>query len=293
MRHEACRQPEHPARPQPLLRPDRRRAGATRVLRSALYNEIWRPQGLHTRIEAIVKDSGGQTLGSLVLYRAPGDPGFRRDDEQLLTQASVYIARGLQAGLQAMPPGDFANATRRRASLNLGPRGELVHLSTEALKLLMLAHGGVTPETVTRSPRREDFGTLNLLWQHHERGRGMSREGLSLTIENAWGRFIFDSDTMAPVDTGDRPVIHVGIQHFEPRVVAVRRSLDPLPLSPAQREVCALLRQGCSPSEISAVLSVAPSTVADHLRKIYAKLEVHSAGELASRLRDLESQTSA
>ena len=170
----------------------------------------------------------------------------------------------------------------------LAVRGEV-----EQAKSLLLSHGGVTPESVTRSPRREDFGTLNLLWQHHERGRGLSREGLSLSIENAWGRFVFDSDTMAPIDAGDRPLIHVGIQHFEPRTVAVRRSLDRLPLSPAQREVCALVRQGHTPGEIGAALSVAPSTVTDHLRKIYAKLDVHSAGELATRLRDLEARAGA
>jgi DNA-binding CsgD family transcriptional regulator len=168
-----------------------------------------------------------------------------------------------------------------------------MHLSADALKLLLLAHGGVTPESVTRSPRREDFATLNLLWQHHERGRGMSREALSLTIENAWGRFIFDSDTLSPLDAGEHPMTHVGIQHLEPRVVAVRRSLDSLPLSPAQREVCALVRQGHTLGEISGVLSVAPSTVTDHLRKIYAKLDVHSVSELASRLRELELRTTA
>ncbi len=255
--------------------------------RSSLYNEIWRPQGLHTRIEAIVRGARGQTLGSLVLYRAPGDPRFKRNDELMLAQAVAYVARGLEAGQEAAQPVDFVSNSERRASLNLGPRGELMHLSAGAMKLLMLAHGGVTPESLTKGPRREDFGTLNLLWQHHERGRGLSREGLSLTIENAWGRFIFDSDAMDPLSAGDLPMIHVGIQQFEPRVVAVRRALDRLPLSPAQREVCALLHQGRSQSEISTALSVAPSTVADHVRKIYAKLDVHSVLELTSRLRDL------
>lgn len=254
--------------------------------RSALYNDIWRPQGLHTRIEAIVRGERGQPLGSLVLYRAAGDPKFKRNDEEMLAQAAVYVARGLVAGQRSMLTDDFVSSQHGRASLNLGAHGELLHLSPDALKLLLLAHGGVTPEGVSKTPRREDFGTLNLLWQHHERGRGMSREGLSLTIENAWGRFLFDSDAMAPLNHGDPPLIHVGIQHLEPRIVAVRRALDRLPLSPAQREVCALLQEGRSQAEISAALSVAPSTVADHVRKIYTKLDVHSVGELSLRLRD-------
>lgn len=261
--------------------------------RSALYNEIWRPQGLHTRVEVIVRGSGGQPLGSLVLYRAPGDPRFTADEERVLAQAAVYVARGVEAGQKAALSDDFNANLRRRAALNLGPQGELMHLSPEALKLLLLAHGGVTPHSVSKRPRREDFATLDMLWQHHLRGRGMSREGLSLTIENTWGRFIFDSEAMVPVSGSVAPMIHVGIQHFEPRVVALRRTLDQLPLSPAQREVCALLHSGLSQAEISETLSVAPSTVADHVRKIYAKLDIHSIGELSKRIGDLGMRSAA
>lgn len=255
--------------------------------RSALYNEIWRPQGLHTRVEAIVKSTRGQPLGSLVLYRAPGDRRFTKDDERTLAQASVYVARGLEAGQVAASPDDYVAGAQRRAALNLGPRGELMHLSPDALKMLMLAHGGVTPESVTKLPRREDFGTLNLLWQHHERGRGMSREGLVLTIENSWGRFTFQSEAMISVNGVEAPLVHVGIQHFEPGIVSLRRALDRLPLSPTQREVCAMLHRGCSQAQISTALSVAPSTVADHVRKIYAKLDVHSVGELTTHIQSL------
>jgi len=261
--------------------------------RSALYNEIWRPQGLHARIEAIVRGTRGQLLGSLVLYRSAGEARFTQDEERLLAQAAAYVSRGLEAGQEAILSGQFADGPKRRAALNLGPGGELLHLSLDALKLLMLAHGGVTPENVTRSPRRQDFATLNLLWQHHERGRGMSREGLSLTIENAWGRFIFDSDAMASLDGAEAPLIHVGIQHLEPRIVALRRALNELPLSPAQREVCALMDHGMSQAEIASELAIAPSTVTDHVRKIYAKLDVHSVGELTARIRESGKRTSA
>ena len=259
--------------------------------RSALYNEIWRPQGLHTRLEAIVKGLRAQPLGSLVLYRAPGDPRFTLEDERVLAQAAVYVARGLEAGQLADAPTDYSEVLQRHAAVLLSHKGDLVHLSSHAVKLLMLAHGGVTPEAVTRTPRREDFATLNLLWQHHERGRGLSREGLSLTIENAWGRFVFDSEPLAAADGNSGALVHVGLRHYEPRTVTLRRALDRLPLSPAQREVCALLERGHSQSEIAVALSVAASTVADHVRKIYSKLDVHSAAELSTRIRDIGAQT--
>ena len=40
--------------------------------RSPLYNEIWRPQGLHTRLEDALRGRDGALVGSLVLYRDPG-----------------------------------------------------------------------------------------------------------------------------------------------------------------------------------------------------------------------------
>jgi DNA-binding NarL/FixJ family response regulator len=89
---------------------------------------------------------------------------------------------------------------------------------------------------------------------------------------------------MVAVNGVAAPLVHVGIQHVEPGIVSLRRALDRLPLSAAQREVCALLHRGYSQAQISAALSVAPSTVADHVRKIYSKLDVHSVSELTAHI---------
>lgn len=61
--------------------------GSTRgFFGSVLCNEIWRPQGFHTRLEAAVRGRQGRLIGSLVLYRGPGDPRFTRDDERRLAR---------------------------------------------------------------------------------------------------------------------------------------------------------------------------------------------------------------
>jgi DNA-binding CsgD family transcriptional regulator len=70
-------------------------------------------------------------------------------------------------------------------------------------------------------------------------------------------------------------------------VVAWRRALAGLHLSIAQTEVCALLRAGYTQQQIGAALGVAPSTVADHVRKIYGRLDVHSVRELCARVDEL------
>lgn len=244
--------------------------------RSALYNEIWRPQGLHTRVEALVRTPRGRTLGSLVLYRGPQDPKFTREHELLAQQAAAYLARGLEQAEPLAGAMEFAATPTRRAHVTLDAQGRIAHVSTDALKLLMLAHGGVTPQAVSRVPRREDFASLNALWR--------CPEDRKATVDNAWGRFVFETEAMWPVQPGQAPLLQVAIGHFEPQLVTLRRALDRLPLSATQREVCALVWRGDSQAQIARELNVAATTVADHVRKIYAKLDVHSAKELVARI---------
>jgi DNA-binding CsgD family transcriptional regulator len=112
------------------------------------------------------------------------------------------------------------------------------------------------------------------------RNRGRPRAAVSLTVENRWGRFNFEAEPLAGVDPSVPSTILVTICHDEPRAVALRRALDALPLSVVQKEVCKLLHGGYTRGEIAKALAIAPSTVADHVKKVYGKLDVHSTSEL-------------
>ena len=253
--------------------------------RSALYNEIWRPQGLHTRLESIVKDARGKPLGSLVLYRGKGDPDFNREEERLLSDIVPYVARGLES--ESTMALDFVQRRERHAVLSLAADGSLTHLSDDAHKMLLLSHGGITPETAGRAPTSGDFPTLALLAEQIRRHQRASRQHVALTVDNAWGRFVFEAEPMSAAVRGAATAIHVSIQHQEPRAIAWRRALSGLHLSIAQTEVCALLRAGYTQPQIAAALCIAPSTVADHVKKIYSRLDVHSSRELCSRIDEL------
>jgi hypothetical protein len=87
--------------------------------RSALCNEIWRPQGLHTRLEAVVKGRKGTPLGSLVLYRGKREQSFNRHDEQLLAQVARYVAHGIDNAPQGLASGDILSRHDRRVMLSL------------------------------------------------------------------------------------------------------------------------------------------------------------------------------
>lgn len=250
--------------------------------RSALYNEIWRPQQLHTRIEAIVRGVQDTPLGSLVIYREAGDPAFTREDEALLANLVPYIARGLEG--ETRLPQSFTERRERRAVLSLSDTGELLHLSRDAHKLLLLAHGGITPESASQSPDPTRFPTLGVLVDQIRRNDGASNRQVAFTIDNAWGRFVFEAEPLLAASVQGGPAIHVTIAHHEPAPITWHRALDASGLTIAQKEVCTLLKAGYSQPEIAALLTVAPSTVADHVKKIYARLDVHSVQALCARL---------
>ena len=254
----------------------------SRFYRSALYNEIWRPQRLHSRIEAIVRNARGEPLGSLVLYRDKGDPPFTVSEERLLAAQLPYVARALEAS--TVLPRDFVERRERRAFLHLSPEGRLAHVSQDAHKLLLLAHGGITPQSASREPDAADYPTLALLAQQIRGNVGASNRQVGIAVENAWGRFLFEAEPLVSIAGGDAPMIHVSIQHGEPRPIAMRRALDGLALTIAQKEVCALLKAGYSRPQIAAALCVAPSTVTDHVKKIYTRLDVHNVRDLCARL---------
>ncbi len=63
---------------------------------------------------------------------------------------------------------------------------------------------------------------------------------------------------------------------------------SPDPLTEREPEVLQLLAEGLSNKEIAGKLVVAPSTVKQHLKNIYGKLDVHSRTQAVARGRELE-----
>lgn len=251
--------------------------------RSALYNEIWRPQRLKTRIEAIIRRHDGAPLGSLVLYRGPGDKKFTAAEEHLLERIAPYVARGLTAGASARDDGTIAGAPSSLAFVCLGDDGQLTHLSEDAHRLLLLAHGEVTPDRASQRPSVASFPALVTVWRQW-RMQGQTSDGSTVQVRNAWGQFLFAGCGLRAAEAHGGLRLHVTIQHFELETVALRRAVSTFDMTPVQQEVCLLMHAGHSQTAISELLKVSSSTIVDHVRKIYTKLDVHSANEFVATI---------
>ncbi len=256
---------------------------------SALYNEIWRPQGFHTRLEAVVRTATGLLVGSLVLYRAPGDARFTQDDEQGLAAVLPDIAAALSCHGPAVADDRHVPSHQPPESLLLTLDGALCHASPGAHAMLLMAEGGASRDTLSR-PLDALAGNLlpMLLARLRERARSPLLQATapppSITHETAAGQFVAHGAVLRPFSGSGAPLAQVTLRRMEPHRVALARALRALPLTPGQMAVCRELYHGRSHQDIGRRLQVAPATVVDHARKAYDRLEVRSTLELRAKL---------
>ena len=272
-----------------------------RFFDSALYHEIWRPQGFHTRLEAVLRGNGGRLLGSLVLYRAPGDARFTAADEQRLATVLPAFAAGLEALGQARADEPHVPGPEPAETLLLTLQGTLCHASPGAHRLLLMAEGGagrdslstpldllanrLVPMLLTRLRQRaqDTPGQSGQSSQSGQSGHSLAPPP-SITHETAAGQFLATGLLLRPLQRGSEALAQITLRRLEPHRVALDRALRALPLTPGQMAVCRELYHGRSHAQISGQLGVAPATVVDHVRKVYQTLDLRSTLELRARV---------
>lgn len=248
---------------------------------STFYNEIVRPAGYH-HMGAVPIREQGQALGLLVLDRGPKDAAYQSKDKTLLERLAPFIAHGMHA-----VPVQYPLVEHPENGLIILDRHKRVqHLSQRARHLLFLCRRPqITPDSardtsLTIPPELEHMvdrldtiyhntpASAPPVWRH----------------QNPWGGFIFRAHWLDAVNGPDTGAIGVTIQYQEPLALKVMRLAGNLALTPKQVQVCALLCAGHSYQKIAQRQQVSNNTVADHVRKLFAKFEVTNRNEMLAKL---------
>lgn len=249
------------------------------LLESMVYAEVWRPIGLRHSLELTASD-GTRGWGSVQLQRPLGAPPFTEGSHGKIAGLSRHIAHALTIPC----PADVQHADDgHSAILVVDETGKLLLESADALRIISLAGG----ESIAFSRTSHLPAWLNPLILNFRRlWHGGVTEPSMLRRRNAAGLFSFKAYRF---DGGsslqDRIMIALYVEHYPPLALRVETLGFSLGLSERQRELCCALITGSSHGTIAGRMSVKESTIVDHVREVYRKLDVHSRDELRRKFR--------
>ncbi|MGU7773130.1 LuxR C-terminal-related transcriptional regulator [Burkholderia sp. MR1-5-21] len=249
------------------------------LLSSAMYADLWQPVSMRHCLELTATD-GTRGWGSLQLSRAPGSPPFSEKNHRDLEPIARHLAHALSRPVQA--PLHEAEGCLS-AIVVVDDTGRLLLHNADSIRMLSLATG--EPLAFYRHDRLPDWlmpllSNVNRIW------RGYPAPPATLERRNTAGRFRFKAYRFADAGALRRDfAIVVYIEHFPPLELEIERLGFQFGLTERQRQLCTQLVLGRSHSEIARGFALRDSTVVDHVRKIYRKLNVHNHDELRSVFR--------
>ncbi len=254
------------------------RATRGRPTDSRRFREVLAPVGLGREMRAVLRDRGS-VWGGLVLFRSSNDPDFSDDDVTLMVEVGADLARAVRRCLLHSEHEHRDNADGPGvAMLTVDDTDVAFDMASRAVGRWLedIPDGRVQPSgipltvvTLARRALRSEVAAADL------RLRGRSGRWLTLYAE------VVEPGTPQPRPTTGRVslVIEPTRPHELAQVIA-----DAYALTPREREVARLVVAGHTNREIATMLWLSVYTVQDHLKAIFAKLDVRNRAQLTSRM---------
>ncbi len=249
------------------------------------FAEALKPFNHHFLLNMPVQGQVG-ILGAMQLYRcAKEHPSFNLSEQHQLKLLSSDIALGVQSNRNQRgvfaESGDSAMIVCNRA-------GKVLYMSRLGEDLLFLAsHASVSPDRWSWYSDQEAAGLVSYLCQKliDSNSSTTAAAGTSDVLQNNWGRFCFHVDWLQPIFSQHEQRIGITLQRQVPLALRLAEAIHAMPLSPRQKQVCQLMSYGCSNQSIADRMKLSAYTIADYVKAIYEKLEVHNRDELLDRLK--------
>jgi len=232
------------------------------------YREAMRPYGLGDELRAALL-TAGTCWGLLCLHRAQGTTGFTRRDAALLTLVAPHVAHALRRAL-IIEQAKVADTWNGPGVILLEPDGTL-RTSTAAGSHWLEQLADLDQP---RSPRLPTVvaGVVERLRSQQDPGRGVARartrtpSGQWLTVHAAQFDDVAGSVAVIVEPTGPAELAPVLIAAYG--------------LTRREAEVARALLVGISRKAIATQLHLSLFTVNDHIKGVFNKTGVSSAGQL-------------
>jgi DNA-binding CsgD family transcriptional regulator len=249
-----------------------------------LCNLVMRNNDHHCLYAPVLKEY--KLVGILNLCRPRQQKSFDNQEQALFSRVLPYVAQALKATGQQ----DIRYCQNGSSGMMiLDTQGKILFLSDEAKLLLALACHSIL--SVDASVFEVDMtAKLVQLCRNLEADfRGKRVTPPSWCHNGPNGRFLFNTYWLKGENHKSGNLVGITIEHQEPLMLKILRAMRNLPLSPTQKEVAMLITQGVSSEKIGEHLHIKPSTVKDHIGKIFTKLDIHHREELLPKLQALYS----
>lgn len=232
---------------------------------STRYREVLEPSGIPHELRGAF-NSRGRTWGAVHLARVEGQPDFSETDVKVLARIATGVAEGIRASLRF----DAARSGQTGPGMIvLGPRDEVELMTAPVRELLTELQLANTPE--------ETIPTAVLAVAHSARV-AVRATTVAVPGRNGW---MTVHASLPEGRAGGRVAIVID-RAAGAQSTALR--LETYGVTAREREVAALVAQGCSYAEIATALVISPYTVQDHIKNLFEKTGVGSRRELVARI---------
>jgi DNA-binding CsgD family transcriptional regulator len=251
--------------------------------RSELYNLLWRPASQHHMMLAHI-EINKMLVGRLFLYRPKTGKAFNSAEHVLFLQLLPYVVHAVNQPPQLPVEYELSGDA---GLIVADSKGQIIYLTHRAKLLLLQANQQDNQGFVFNSIKLPPC-LLRLCQNLEAIFANKNAPPPVVTHNNVFGRFVFRAYWLEHQGNEPGNLIGITIEHHEPQQLKIFRTLRDLPLSPVQKEVAMMLANGESSEKIGERLHIKYTTVKDHIRKIFDKLDIHRREELLPRLRALE-----
>jgi DNA-binding CsgD family transcriptional regulator len=220
----------------------------------------------------------------VVLTRPTRSKAFTEEDEQKLSDLSGHLAYALRGRMDKTSEDEEAES--ESGMVLVEPSGRILYADLVGRRLLSLASW--TPWWNIRAKSEIPLWLQQSLKNLRITLRKRIASPPVIYRRTQWGKVAF---RVYPLNRGEgveppsSSLFGILITRYEPLALQIARGAFVLGLPTRQREICTRLAAGVSYETLAQQLGVRRSTVVDHVRKIYATLDVDDHASLLNKLR--------